>query len=257
MAKITATIMASNLKSDGTWMVIIRIWHNGNPAYLDTEYHVSKKQVAKKDPKKDNSPLVIKDRFTLDLIEPRMIKYRAWIHANIHFVDKLSAKELKARLLASDSEKILDKIDFLEFCNTFIEQKLNSSKASSERTLVTVRNSLKDYFDSPYIPITEINFNFLKKYELYLRSERELTRNNNGSEMRTYSQKGLSDSGLHNHMRDLRLLFNESRNQYNDEDLGIIRIPHYPFKKYKVGTPPITKHRDRPAEPIEKARQSF
>jgi hypothetical protein len=39
-------------------------------------------------------------------------------------------------------------------------------------------------------------------------------------------------------MRDLRTLFNAAREKYNDEDLGIVKIPHYPFKKYKVGTPP-------------------
>jgi hypothetical protein len=38
-------------------------------------------------------------------------------------------------------------------------------------------------------------------------------------------------------MRDLRTLFNAPKGKYNDDDLGIIRIPHYPFKKYKIGTP--------------------
>ncbi|TDS05978.1 site-specific integrase [Sphingobacterium paludis] len=40
-------------------------------------------------------------------------------------------------------------------------------------------------------------------------------------------------------MRDLRTLFNAARNRYSDEDLGIIRIKHHPFRKYKVGTPPV------------------
>jgi hypothetical protein len=36
--------------------------------------------------------------------------------------------------------------------------------------------------------------------------------------------KGLSDTGLHNHMRDLRILFNDIRDFYNDEDQDFIRI---------------------------------
>lgn len=48
----------------------------------------------------------------------------------------------------------------------------------------------------------------------------------------------ISDSAVHNYMRDLRTLFNAARNRYNEEDIGIFRIKHYPFKKYKVGTPP-------------------
>ncbi len=47
-----------------------------------------------------------------------------------------------------------------------------------------------------------------------------------------------------NHIRDLGIMFNAACNQYNNEDLGIYKIKHYPFKKYKVGSPPITKKRN-------------
>ncbi len=63
-------------------------------------------------------------------------------------------------------------------------------------------------------------------------------------------EKGLSDSGLYNQMRDLRTLFNAARNHYNNEDLGIYRIKHYPFKKYKVGSPPLTKKRNNTLEQV-------
>src|SRR5690606_20092040 len=48
----------------------------------------------------------------------------------------------------------------------------------------------------------------------------------------------VSNSAVHNYMRDLRTLFNAAKNRYNEEDIGIFRIKHYPFKKYKVGSPP-------------------
>jgi hypothetical protein len=65
---------------------------------------------------------------------------------------------------------------------------------------------------------------------------------------------GLSDSGLHNHMRDLRTLFNAACNMYNNEDLGIYRIKHYPFKKYKVGSAPLTKKRNNSLEEVRAIR---
>jgi len=34
----------------------------------------------------------------------------------------------------------------------------------------------------------------------------------------------LSHTGPHNHMRDLRILFNNIKDHYNDEDLGIVVI---------------------------------
>lgn len=65
---------------------------------------------------------------------------------------------------------------------------------------------------------------------------------------------GLSDSGLHNHMRDLRTWFNATCNMYNNEGLCIYRIKHYPFKKYKVGSAPLTKKRNNTLEEVRAIR---
>src|SRR5690606_28985523 len=83
-----------------------------------------------------------------------------------------------------------------------------------------------------------------------LKSERKIIRLNHDGSLREQVRPGLNKSGLHNHMRDLRLLFNACRNYYNDEDLGIIRVKHYPFKKYKVGTAPKSEPRALTIEQI-------
>jgi hypothetical protein len=56
-----------------------------------------------------------------------------------------------------------------------------------------------------------------------------MTRLNQEKKVVKTTKKGLADSGLHNHMRDLRTMFNAARNLYNNEDLGIYKIKHYPF----------------------------
>lgn len=61
----------------------------------------------------------------------------------------------------------------------------------------------------------------------------------------------MSDSGLHNHMRDLRTLFNAACSFYNNEDIGLYRIEHKPFKKYKVGSAPLTKKRNLSIDEIK------
>src|SRR5690606_7469880 len=80
--------------------------------------------------------------------------------------------------------------------------------------------------------------------------ERTMARINQLGHLVTTKEKGLSDSGIHNQMRDLRTLFNAARDHYNNEDLGIYRIKHYPFKKYKVGSPPLTKKRNNTLEQV-------
>jgi hypothetical protein len=93
----------------------------------------------------------------------------------------------------------------------------------------------------------------LRLYERYLRSERTLVRESHKKTF-TITSPGLSDGGLHNHMRDLRGLFNVARSYYNDEDLCIIRIPHYPFKEYKVIDRPETDKRNLTISDIFKIR---
>ncbi|MET3114163.1 hypothetical protein AAKU52_001896 [Pedobacter sp. CG_S7] len=102
-------------------------------------------------------------------------------------------------------------------------------------------NSLIDYFKRDGVSINEINSNMLVSYERFLRTERTMIRlNQDEKEVKTI-KKGLSDSGLHNHMRDLRTMFNAACNLHNNEDLGVYKIKHYSFKKYKVGSPQLKK----------------
>jgi hypothetical protein len=91
-----------------------------------------------------------------------------------------------------------------------------------------------DFFKTDAIAITDIRAKMLTDYEKYLRSEREIMRYDQFLNSYKRTVQGLSDTGLHNHMRDLRILFNNIKDYYNDEDLGIILVKHYPFKKYKL-----------------------
>src|ERR1700744_3462880 len=115
----------------------------------------------------------------------------------------------------------------------------------------TVRNSLVDYFKSEFVSVIEINSNMLLKYESYLRSERTMTRLNQVGENFIIRKSGMSDSGLHNHMRDLRTLFNAACAFYNNEDIGLYQIQHKPFKKYKVGSAPLTRKRNLSIDEIK------
>ncbi len=137
-----------------------------------------------------------------------------------------------------------EEIEFISFCTAHIERLKQEGREGTAATHRVIRNSLVDYFNRERVSISEINSNMLVAYERFLRSERSITRINQNKKAVTVIQKGLSDSGLHNHMRDLRTLFNAARQQYNNEDLGIYRIKHYPFARYKIGSPPITKKRN-------------
>jgi len=191
----------------------------------------------------------IKDNFINDLIYEQLKGYRKVISELGDRLDFFNGESLRDFLRDKDSE-----IDFIKFCSSHIEKSEKEGREGTAHNHQVVRNSLVDYFNRHAVSITEINSNMLISYEKFLRGERTMLRDNGQDGTNKRISRGLSDSGLHNHMRDLRTLFNAARNLYNNEDLGIYRIKHYPFKKYKVGSPPLTKKRNNSLEQVRTFR---
>src|SRR5690606_33805450 len=130
------------------------------------------------------------------------------------------------------------KVDFVKLCDEHIKGLKEVGRIKSAENFNVVRNSLVDYFKTDSFSINQIHYTMLLSYERFLKSERMMTRLNQFGQPVTITAKGVSSSAVHNYMRDLRTLFNAARNRYNEEDIGIFRIKHYLFKKYKVGSPP-------------------
>jgi hypothetical protein len=251
MATVKAIVLENDKKKDNTWNVKIRISHKSSDKYIKTEHYVEKWQLDKK--------FELKHQFIIDLVNPVLKAYRDEI-SRMPDINFISAQEIKDRLLALDKQKHDSsfnepfEIDFIAFAKGYINSKIEEGKESTVTGYKTVVYSLQDYFKSDKVSITEINYTFLKSYESYLKRPREIERSYRIGKTRKFIQKGINEAGLHNHMRDLRGLFNKAKDHYNDEDKGIIRVLHYPFKKYKVGSAPVTEHRNRPISEIAKIR---
>ncbi|SFC49734.1 Phage integrase SAM-like domain-containing protein [Parapedobacter composti] len=237
MATVSAKVYEHHKKADGTYNVKICVHHKSERKFIDTNHFVVKKQLTK--------DLKIKDPFIADKVEQQLRDYRKMISDLDDRLDYFTAESLRDYLRDKDED-----VDFINFCTQHIERLKKEGRSGSAKNQAVIRNSLVDYFKRPSVSIKEINSNMLMAYERYLRSERKMTRYNQDRKPVVKTEKGLSDSGLHNHMRDLRTLFNAAREVYNNEDLGIYRIKHYPFKKYKVGSPPLTKKRNNTLEQV-------
>lgn len=237
MATVSAKVFEHHKKADGTYNVKICIHHKGQRKYLDTNHYVVKKQLTK--------DYKVKDPFIADKVEQLLRDYRKVISDLDERLDYFTAESLRDYLRDKDED-----VDFIKFCDQHIERLRKEKRTGTANNHRKIRNSLVDYFNRSSVSIKEINSNMLMAYERYLRSERTMKRINQLGNEITTTEKGLSDSGLYNQMRDLRTLFNVARDHYNNEDLGIYRIKHYPFKKYKLGSPPLTKKRNNTLEQV-------
>lgn len=241
MATVNAVVYDHHKKKDGTYNVKIRIYHKGVRRLIDTSHYVSQKQL--------DTKFNIKDRFILNILDETLLKYRRVISEVTDKLDLFTADDLRDHLLGNEKE-----IDFIEFCDFYIDQLRKEGRNGSANNHRTVRNSLVDYFQKESAFIKEINTNMLNKYMLYLKSDRKLTRVNQLKKQVTTARIGLSSSGLFNHLRDLKTLFNAAVKYYNNEDFGVYRIKHNPFKNLKVDLPPITRKRNISIEQFKTIR---
>jgi hypothetical protein len=232
MATIREVILPNQKREDGTWNVKIRVTHQRKINYISTTHYVGVKQI-----RPDHT---IKDPVILKAIYPTLTEYRDKISDLGPKLEVLDLPRL-IKYLTDKMEITAEEINVITFGRKMIAEMKAKGRDGSAHTINTVVNGLVDFFGSENVPVTEIRANMLVKYEAFLRSEREITRLNQFQKEVTRTMPGVTDNGLHNHMRDLRILFNAIRNFYNDEDLGLTIVKHYPFKKYKLNRPTENK----------------
>lgn len=241
MATVSAKVYEHHKKTDGTYNVKICVHHKGERKFIDTNHYVVKKQLTK--------DFKIKDPFIVEKLNRQLNEYRKLISELDDRLIYFTAESLRDFLRDKDED-----INFIKFCDNHILRLKKEGRIRTAENHRVVRNSLIDFFRRDSFSINDIHVNMLLAYERFLRTERTMVRINQFGNPVTITGKGVSNATIHNYMRDLRTLFNAARDYYNNEDMGLIRIKHYPFKKYKVGSAPPTKNRNNELEEVLKIR---
>ncbi|EOR96501.1 hypothetical protein ADIARSV_0285 [Arcticibacter svalbardensis MN12-7] len=240
MATVGIKIHKHHKKADGTYNVKIRVAHKGEKKYIDTPHFVVDKQLTAKS--------TLKDATLRQILNKTLDDYRITISNLGPKLELFNAETLRNHLRDKN-----EPMDFFKFCSDHIEALKNQGRKGSAGTLNTVLLSLKDYFKGNTLSPLEINEWMLTAYEKYLRAERKLTRLNQGK-LITRTVKGMSDAAVHNHFRDLRILFKAAMKFYNKPQIGENRIPYCPFDNYKIVDAPETRKRNLTVEQMKAIR---
>lgn len=238
MATVSTKVYEHHLKADGTYNVKIVVYHKEERKFIDTTHFVSKRQLT--------SGLEIKDKYLIKILDDTLYDYRSTVSELGAKLNYFSCERLRDYLRDKDSD-----IDFIKFCADHIDKERKEERDGSADNHRGVRNSLIDYFNRDSVSINEITSHMLTSWERFLKSERTMVRIGKQGKEVTTTEKGMKPGGIYNKMRDLRTLFNAAREKYNNEDLGIFKIKHYPFKKYKLGSAPKTKKRNITIEQVK------
>ncbi len=139
-------------------------------------------------------------------------------------IEALTLRDIKNRITGKRDESFI-----IEFTNTIIEELGEGGKVGNARVHKTMRNSVQNFLRGKDIPIKQINFKWLKKYEAW------------------YLGKGNSVNGLGVMMRTLRAVVNRAIKQ------KLLSRDAYPFEHYQVKKEK-TRKRAVPAIDIEKIK---
>lgn len=197
MATFKPTVKKEKMRKDKTWKVLIRLTHGKRVAYLPTSMYVSKKDMT--------ASFRIKNQIVLDRCDELIREYRARLATlDLEFND-LPIEAIAARL----KEKATDGGDsFTEYAGRWMA----STSIKGIRNYKSAVNALRAFFGKDNILFTDITANTMKAFGDSLAGKPRA--------------QSLYTNGIVK-------IFNDARDQLNDEDSGIIKIKHS-LKKYSA-----------------------
>ena len=246
MATFKICVFKHQLRADGKYPVSIRVYWNKKTGYISTEYYATIQQISQRKGSFELKDTLIIAELTkrIEQFEKEKIKLGTDIY-------KYSAKDLIRHYEDIIHKREDEVIDFIKFGRDYCKVEKNKKDGKVVSRTTTTLNALED-FTPKGLPIRNLTSKFLKSFQDYLQKERKITRINQLGREVTTTKKPCSDITVIGYMTDIRTLFNAALGHYNDDETDIVKIFHYPFKKYKLPTIPETKKRNISKEEILK-----
>jgi site-specific recombinase XerD len=260
MATFKICVFEHQKRKDGKYPVSIRVWWKGKGAFISTEYYVSDKQIRQSTIKLEGGKVKrvfeLKDVFILNELNSRIASYEDLKAKKLGLnIELYSAKQL-AEYFKKETTPGSVNINFVEFSSKHIQGLKTKGKNKTAQSMQTALNALVDYCNGRSPGVNEITVKFLEGFEGYLRKERTIKRLNQFGKEVTIERKGCSNTTIHDYLKEIRTLFNQAMDEFNDYDRGDIRIAHYPFKKYNLPDPDEPKMRNLDVDIIRLIRDA-
>lgn len=212
MTTFKGLIMPHHKRDNGSIPAKVRITHNRQVKYIATSIVFYPDQYTRSFKMKSCTP-----KFQLDELErtytERLSKIKNLKDTTIENVIKMVTAETSS-----------DSINFLEFWET----ELPDISDSSRKNYKTALARLREY--TPILTTDDITVSFIEAYSKHL------------------LKHGARAQSLY--LGSFRYIFNQARKKYNDEEVGIIRIPRNPFSKFKVPKQRAAEKRNIPIEAV-------
>lgn len=245
MTTFKTLILPHHKKEDGTYNVKIRVTHNRKVKYIKTPHYVSSEEVSRRK-RNGKEEIKLKNQALVDLMEETILGYRKRLLSVGGDVDGWSIERL-VEFLKNDTSRF--SLDFIAYGRKYADTAIRKGKESSGKLYHNSLNSLVRFLGRDKLDIMEITTKFLLSFENYLKNEpkRQMTHGK-----LVVSKKFKKDRSVLMCMQHMRIIYESAKNEFNDEDNGIINIPYSPFSRYKMPKVQPSEHRVLMIEQVQK-----
>lgn len=233
-------------RTDGSYNVKIRITHNRESKYIKTPYYVSDKDVSNRK-KNGKQELKIRNQAIIDNLEEQIVDYKKKILKIGISVESWDVDRLVSYLTSNPDSFSLN---FIQYGKEYVESIMNSGRVSTAKKYNVAINALIRFIGRDTLDVSEINYKFLKSFETHLRYEPVYKGVSTGDVVVTDKQK--KGRAISSYISLIKTIYEHAKDEFNDEDCGVINIPYSPFKKYKIPSIPVSGHRTLTIEQIQR-----
>lgn len=222
-----AVVFQHHKKQDGTYNVKIRVTHNRIRRFLPTNIFVTKEDLTR--------GFKIKSQNVLDNTKAIIDNYLGITSTiNTQQANKMSVDDVLRYIEHYKDKNEVFRLDFFEYATKIANELKETGHEGNGNTYQSAINSFKCFLGRNNVDILEITVQCLTDYCNWLKTKP-------AQKNRPDKETGRRAPSLY--LSTIRAIHNRAKNDYNDEDAGIIRIPLSPFKKINIPPVPVSRKR--------------
>jgi hypothetical protein len=222
MATFKVVVLRHHRKADGTYNVKIRLIHRRVARTLPTNVMVDGGDITRS--------MKIKNQRYADLLDDMLRRCRRRCNEHAHELGDMSADDV-AHLVADivggrreASEGF--EIDFIAYGRSCAAAAKRAGRVGTAELYVTSLNSLAMFLGRDTLSVHEVTARLIRDWIAFIRE-------------RGAARGVAAGAAERNYPRNVRALLNAAKAEFNDEDMGVIRIPQSPFRGLKLPEEPV------------------
>lgn len=201
-------------RRDGQHQIVIRMTHNRSVVRKPSNIYAGRDQISRDGHK-------LKDAFLVDSVNKYIDRLRQ-ILASIDDAEFYKATDLWNKIQSRFTDEHGFRLDFVAYTMKQMET-MEPKTAEGYRSSI---RAFQKFVGTDSIDINDINYNLLLRFKTWLEG-----------------QHGKGCRAASYYLTCLQHIHTKAREEFNDDDVGIIRIPRQPFKSGLIPPQPVTEHR--------------